>query len=187
MLQTIFALISCINIAVCIKNITKIKHDIPWDVTEIHQIYLTIDDYLNFMDKDPDKQDLIMIFIANNNEDGYVIFDVNELMDKHKNERLDTDLYLLPLSMPVHIFKTGKECMLGEVRRYKAENPYYFNKGQFRKITEIQWLSDLFEENEYAAPFKIPNEDLLQIRRNTRAARMSVDDSIVVEHRVLSI
>ena len=77
----------------------KSRHDTPWDVTETHQIYLTIDDYLNFMGRDPLKEDLIMIFIANDEDyGGYIVFDVNEMMDTHKNGRLDKNSYLLPIS-----------------------------------------------------------------------------------------
>ena len=51
----------------------------------------------------------------------------------------------------------------------------------------MESLMDLFEDDEHAAPFKIPNEDLIQMRRTLRASRMTVDNCIAVENRVLSI
>ena len=71
------------------ENMTKSRHDTPWDVPSPHQqIYLTIDDFLNFMGRDPLKEGLIMIFIANDEDyGGYIVFDVNEMMDTYNNGR----------------------------------------------------------------------------------------------------
>ena len=60
-----------------------------------------------------------MIFIANDEDyGGYVLLDVNEMMDTRNNGRLDKNLYLLPVSVPVNAFKTGKESLSKNGRQF---------------------------------------------------------------------
>ena len=126
-------------------------HRIPWIEWIEDQLFLTYDDYLNFADKNPNKQHLIMVFITLNEVyEVCTMLSLEQIVYNYRRGRWKFELKLFPVSVPVNIFKCGQDRIWKKITDSKGyQNACSFKKRKFKSLMHIdlKWLMDILEYN----------------------------------------